>query len=80
VARADGESKQISTTASLIMTIAIGLAVGYLGVTMVRFGLYAFGQGETFIGIASTVVGALFVAGVLAVVISQLLAWSRARR
>jgi predicted exporter len=80
VARADGERKQISTTASTIVTIAIGLAVGYLGVTMVRFGLYALGEGEALIGMGSTAVGAVFVAAVLAVLVSQLRAWSRARR
>jgi predicted exporter len=80
VARADGESKQISTTASVIMTIAIGVAAGYLGVTMLRFGLYALGKDETLIGVGSIVVGGVLLAGVLTVLVSQARAWLRARR
>jgi hypothetical protein len=77
VTRADGEKKQISTTASMIMTIAIGAVVAYLGFSLVRFGLYALGEGESFIGVATLVIGGVLLAGVLAVVVSQLRAWMR---
>lgn len=80
MAGADKERKQISSTTSLVMTVLVALAVGYLGVTMLSFGTYALGEGETFIGIAALVLGGVFVAAVLAVVVSQVRAWLRARR
>lgn len=75
MARADGEKKQISTTASTIVTIAIGAVVAYLGFSLIRFGAYALGEGETFIGISTLVVGGVFIGGVVAVIVSQLRAW-----
>jgi hypothetical protein len=75
VARADGEKKQISTTASTIVTIAIGAVVAYLGFSLIRFGAYALGEGETFIGISTLVVGGVLIGGVVAVIVSQLRAW-----
>jgi hypothetical protein len=75
VARADGEKKQISTTASTIVTIAIGAVVAYLGFSLIRFGAYALGEGETFIGISTLVVGGVLIGGVVTVIVSQLRAW-----
>lgn len=80
MARTDGEQKQISPIASMVMAILIGAALAYLGVTLLTFGFYALGEGETFIGLGSVVLGGVFVAGVLAVVVSQLRAWLRVRR
>lgn len=80
MARTDKERKQISSTTSLVMTVLVALAVGYLGVTLLSFGTYALGEGETIIGIAALVLGGVFVAAVLAVVVSQVRAWLRARR
>lgn len=80
MARADGEKKQISTTASTIVTIAVGAVAAYLGFSLVRFGVYALGEGETFIGLSTIVVGLVFLAGVLAVVVSQVRAWSSRRK
>ena len=80
MARTDGEKKQISPIASLVMAVLIGAAVGYLGVMLMIFGGYALGEGETFIGLAALVLGGVFVAGVAAVVVSQLRAWMRDRR
>ncbi len=80
MARADGENRQISTTASTIVTVAVGAAAAYLGFSLVRFGAYALGAGETFIGLSSLAVGGLFLAAVVAVVVSQLRAWARRRK
>lgn len=80
MARTDGEKKQISPIASLVMAILIGAALTYLGVMLVIFGGYALGEGETFIGLASLALGGVFVAGVAVVVVSQLRAWMRGRR
>lgn len=79
MARADGENRQVGTTASMIMVIAVGAVVAYLGFTMVRFGLYAFGEGEALIAVGSLAIGAVFLAGVTAVVVSQVRAWLRGR-
>lgn len=80
MARADGEKKQISTTASTIVTIAIGAVVAYLGFSLIRFGAYALGEGETFIGISTLVVGGVLIGGVVTVIVSQLRAWLRGRK
>jgi hypothetical protein len=80
VARADGEKKQISTTASTIVTIAIGAVVAYLGFSLIRFGAYALGEGETFIGISTLVVGGVLIGGVVTVIVSQLRAWLSGRK
>lgn len=80
MARADGEKKQISTTASTIVTIAIGAVVAYLGFSLIRFGAYALGEGETFIGISTLVVGGVFIAGVVSVIVSQFRAWLSGRK
>lgn len=79
MARTDGE-KQISPIASMVMAILIGAALAYLGLMLVSFGFYALGEDETFIGLGSLVLGGIFVVGVLAVVVSQVRAWSRSRR
>lgn len=80
MARADGEKKQISTTASTIVTIAIGAVVAYLGFSLIRFGAYALGEGETFIGISTLVVGGVLIGAVVTVIVSQLRAWLSGRK
>lgn len=74
------ERKQISTTASVIVAVAVGAVMVYLGVSLVLFGLYAFGEGSVAVGVVAILLGSLLVAGPVAVVISQLRALLRGRR
>jgi hypothetical protein len=70
----------MATTASAVVTVLIGLVMAYLGINLIRFGVYAWGEGEAFLGVAAGVLGVLFVAGPAAVVVSQVRAALRARR
>jgi len=80
VARGGGDKKPISTTASTVMVVVIGLAMAYLGIALLRFGAYALGEGETLVGLAALVIGLLFVAGPVAVAFGQVRAVLRGRR
>lgn len=80
MARTDGEKKQISPVASTVMAALLAAGLVYLGVMLAGFGIYAIGEGETFIGVAAAALGGVFVVGVLAVVVSQARAWTRSRR
>lgn len=65
------ERKQISSTASVVMLVLIGAAVLFLGITFLRFSWYALGRDSLFLGIATLVLGIVFVAGPLVVIVSQ---------
>lgn len=80
MAHTDGENKQISPVASAVMVVLLAGALTYFGAMLLSFGLYALGEGETLVGTASLVLGGAFVAGVLALVISQARAWLRSRK
>ncbi|HLN75474.1 MAG TPA: hypothetical protein VK204_00435 [Nocardioidaceae bacterium] len=71
------ERKQISTAVAVIMLIVIGAAVVYLGVTLILFGVYALGEDSTLIGLATLVLGVIFVAGPVVVLASQVRAMLR---
>jgi hypothetical protein len=75
-----GDKKPISTTASTVVTVVVGAVMVYLGVTLVRFGFYALGEDEPLLGVGAVVLGALFVAGPAAVIVSQVRATLRRRR
>lgn len=72
MARPDRARKQISPTTSLIMVIGIGVVVGYLGISILFLAVQAFDKGETLIGLAALALGAVLVAGPVAVVVSQI--------
>ncbi len=75
----NGERKQVSSTTAVIMLVVVGAALFYLGVTLVLFGFYALGEDSTLIGIATLVLGVVFVAGPVVVIISQVRAMLRRR-
>lgn len=70
----------MNLAASTVMAIAIGVVAAYVGYRLARFGVYALGKGEPFLGVAALGLGAVFLGAVLAVVVSQVRAWWRARR
>ncbi len=80
VARTEGEKKPISPVASTVMAVLLTGGLAYLGATLLSFGGYALGEGETFIGLIAVVLGGVLLAGVLAIVVSQARAWLRGRR
>lgn len=77
--REQAQQRRIGTGVAVVVAVALGLALLYLGVNMVRFGAFALGEGETFIGLASLLLGAVFVVGPLIVLGSQVRAMSRRR-
>lgn len=77
--RTDGEQRRISPVASTIMVVGIGGVLVYLGVALGSFGVYALREGEMLLGLAVLVVSILFVAGPVAVIVSQVRAMLRRR-
>ncbi len=67
----DGERKEISPKASLVMAVLLGVVVGYLGVALIMLALDLFGAGDTLVGVLALSFGLVLVGGVLAVVGSQ---------
>jgi hypothetical protein len=65
--------------ASAIVVVGVGGLLAYLGVSLSLLGADALGEGEMFLGLASLVLGLLFVAGPAAVVLSQVRAMLRRR-
>ena len=75
-----GEKRRISTVAAVIITIGLGVAMAYFGFVLTGFGVYAFREGETLIGIVSVLFGIVLLATPVAVLVSQVLAMYRRRR
>ncbi|GAB2753074.1 hypothetical protein [Nocardioides pakistanensis] len=71
--------RRIGTGVAAVVAVVLGAALLYLGITMVRFGIYAIDEGETFIGVASLVLGTALGAVPVAVLVSQVRAMLRRR-
>lgn len=67
----DGERKEVSPKASLVMATLLGVVVGYLGVSLIILAFELFGAGDTLVGVLALAFGLALVAGVLAVIVSQ---------
>lgn len=67
----DGERKEVSPKASLVMAVLLGAVVGYLGGALIMLALDLFGAGDTLVGVLALIFGLVLVGGVLAVVGSQ---------
>ena len=67
----DGERKEVSPKASLVMAVLLGAAVGYLGVSLILLAFRLFDAGDTMVGVLSLLFGLVLVAGVLTVIGSQ---------
>ena len=59
---------------------ALTLALAFVAVCIAILGAYALGEGETFIGISTLVVGGVLIGAVVTVIVSQLRAWLSGRK
>jgi len=74
------EKRRISTLAAVIVAVAIGAALAYLGFRLASFGVYAFSEDELLLGVLTFVAGSVLIGIPVAVLTSQVVALLRRRR
>jgi O-antigen/teichoic acid export membrane protein len=72
VGNTNGEKRQVSTVVTVILAVAIGLALAFFGVTLVTYGAYALNEGEVLIGVLAILFGLVLLGFLIAIVVSQL--------
>lgn len=63
----------------MIVVVAIGAAMAFLGFRLAAFGAYALSEDDLFLGIASLVVGVILVLAPVVVLVSQVRSGFRRR-
>jgi len=80
VAEGSDEKRQISTVAAVVVAVAIGAAMAYLGFRLASFGVYAISEAELLLGVLAFVAGAVLIGIPVAVLTSQVVAMLRRGR
>jgi biotin transporter BioY len=76
----NGEKRQISTVAGVVITVALGAAMAYFGFGLLALGISAFAEDEVLIGVLCVLFGVALLGITIAVLVSQVMAFLRRRR
>ena len=67
------------TVLAVVVAVGVGAAMAYLGFLLASFGVYAFSEGETLLGVLAILLGVALVSAPVAVLVSQVRAMFRRR-
>lgn len=77
--RDGSETRRSITVLAVVLAVAIGIAMAYLGFMLASFGVYAFSEGESLLGVLAMIVGAALFSVPVAVLVSQIRSMFRRR-
>ena len=77
--REGSETRRGITVLAVVVAVGVGAAMAYLGFLLASFGVYAFSEGETLLGVLAIILGVVLFSAPVAVLVSQVRAMFRRR-